>query len=185
VSVATVGALILAVVTAAFPTVAAIGDRDPSPPPGLQISTRFPGSGTPGAPPYVEMPKDWRVPPGVTFRIVGTPRVERGRITLRGQLANTTKTKQRLYLWEAGHGLFQLMLVGDGVAQRPVDARQQPPEVYPATAMYTIPAGARWRFESSIDLRSYAFPSGETATLYWEFNSADHMLRSEIAVKLP
>ena len=71
-------------------------------------------------------PKDWRTPAGVTFRLVGAPRVERERVVIKAELVNATKTEQRLYLWEAGVGYFGADLVGNGIGLgRPVE--NQPP----------------------------------------------------------
>lgn len=157
---------------------------DVPPPPGLLHASRF-DSGASRALAFVDPPAGWQMPAGVTFEIVGAPRVERERIVVRGTLANTTATPQRVYLWDAGLGLFPLALTGTGITRHPVDPQTQRPEVYPATSLYLLPAGAQWTFESAVILPCYTFKPGQSATVRWTLTSEDHHIDGAIEVKLP
>jgi hypothetical protein len=170
-------------VALAGPRGGSVGVGDHPPPPGLRSSTQW--TRDPGAPPFVPEPKGWRTPAGVTFRLVGAPRVERERIVIKGELVNATKTEQRLYLWEAGMGYFGADLLGNGIARRPLGTRQQIPEIYPATGLVVFPAAAKWVFELALILPCYTYTPGQEAMLNWYFNLADNAAHGQLPVKLP
>ena len=160
---------------------ASVGDHPV--PPGVRSSSQW--HTDPDAPPFAPPPKDWRTPAGVTFRLVGAPRVERERIIIRGELTNASKTEQRIYVWEAGMGMFPPMLGGSGVARKPIDPARRFPEIYPATSLMVLPAGMHWVWEMAVILPCYTYTPGQAATVYWGFNSIDNAFHGELPVKLP
>jgi hypothetical protein len=167
----------------AGPRGGSVGVGDHPPPPGVRSSNQW--TRDPGAPPFVPEPKGWKTPPGVTFKLAGAPRVERERVVIKGELVNATKTEQRVYLWEAGMGFFGADLVGNGIGRRPLENPQPFPEVYPATGLTVLPAGARWVFEIALILPCYTYTQGQEAMIHWYFNLADHSSQGQVPVKLP
>jgi hypothetical protein len=153
-------------------------------PPGVRSSSQW--SRDPGAPPFEPAPKGWRRPAGVSFQLLGAPRVEGERIILKGELVNASKTEQRVYLWEAGMGYFGAQLLGSGVARRPPENQPALPEIYPATGLTVLPAGVHWLFEIALILPCYTYTPGQSATVDWSFNLADQEgVRGQLPVKLP
>jgi hypothetical protein len=133
----------------------------------------------------VPEPKDWRTPAGVSFQLVGAPRVERERVVIKGELVNATKTEQRLYLWEAGVGYFGADLIGNGIGRRPIETQESFPGVLPATGLTVLPAAAHWVFELALILPCYTFTPGQEAKVHWYFNLIDNASQGLVSIKLP
>lgn len=157
------------------------------PPAGVLRRDRF-SMGDPAAPPWVDPAPSWRLPSDVALE-VRLSRQSTTELVVEAVLENRAREPRVLYLDTPGFGL-NVLLQGPNVRFEPEASRgglasTPPPHTFPEPVRYLLPAGARWVFESVIDLRCWRYVRGSRASVQYTFSLSRTPRSGALEVRLP
>ena len=111
-----------------------------------------------------ERARAWRLPPGLSFRLTGAPRVTAAAIIVDGELVNEGSADV-----EAIFSCMYLFPIDETTLKPRTDLPLRPAPVPPPPRRCVLRPGERETFGASLTLAEYTWPAGAEVELEWSF----------------